>query len=41
MCVHVGAQCMQKGAVSEVQPADTGVCVFSNEIYWAPDVPSY
>ncbi len=40
-CVHYGAQPKQRGAVSEVQPADTEVCVFSNEIYGAPDVPSY
>lgn len=31
----------QKWAVNQVQPADTKVCVFSNEIYWAPDVPGY
>lgn len=41
VCVHVEARTIQRGEVNEVQPADTEVCVFSNEIYWAPDVPSY
>ena len=32
VCVHYGARPTQTGAVSEVRPADTEVCVFSNEI---------
>lgn len=41
VCVHYGARSTQTGAVSEVRPADTEVCVFYNEIYRAPDVPGY
>lgn len=41
ICAHFEAHSVQTGAVSGVQLADTEVCVSSNEIYWAPDVPSY
>jgi len=42
VCVYFRAHYeLRVATASGVQPADTVVCVFSNEIYWAPDVPGY
>lgn len=42
MCVLGPSLCRGgEGVVGEVQPADTEVCVFPNEIYRAPDVHGY